>query len=57
MKYLGGTVGASRRHNEEAAAYLDESEVGRVQNPVGPPVPEVCQDTEERPKVAAGASR
>jgi hypothetical protein len=40
--------------DEHAPSTLGHSEVPRVENPEGPPIPEFPQRTEERRKVAAG---
>ena len=40
--------------NEHPSSSLGHSEELSVENPVGPPVPEFCQATEESPKVFAG---
>jgi hypothetical protein len=40
--------------DEHASSTLGHSEVLSVENPVGPPIPELPQSTQERPKVAAG---
>jgi hypothetical protein len=40
--------------NEHPSSSLGHSEELSVENPVGPPVPEFCQATEERPKIFAG---
>ena len=55
----GGAVGVrmsstTEGENEHPSSSLGHSEVLSVENPVGPPVPEFPQATEERPKVAAG---
>ena len=55
----GGAVGVrmsstTEGENEHPSSALGHSEVLSVKNPVGPPVPEFPQATEERPKVAAG---
>jgi hypothetical protein len=38
--------------DEHSPSTLRHSEVASVENPEGPPIPEFCQATEERPKVA-----
>jgi hypothetical protein len=40
--------------NEHPSSSLGHSEELSVENPVGPPVPEFCQATEESPKILAG---
>jgi hypothetical protein len=39
--------------DEHSPSALRHSEVASVENPVGPPIPEFAQRTEERPKVPA----
>jgi hypothetical protein len=39
--------------DEHSPSALRHSEVASVENPVGPPIPEFAQRTEERPKIAA----
>jgi hypothetical protein len=61
-QYLGGTALVSKTSdNDDAAPTLGYSEPSRVQNPVGPPVPEVGQtaenDTEVGTPVAGKESR
>jgi hypothetical protein len=56
---LGGAVGVRMSSttdgtDEHSPSALGHSEEGSVQNPVGPPIPEVSQRSEERPKVPAG---
>jgi hypothetical protein len=58
-QYLGGAE--ARRieakvdgEDEHSSPTLGHSEPLGVQNPEGPPIPELPQATEERPKVAAG---
>jgi hypothetical protein len=58
-KNLGGTVSdrieaSVEGDDEHSPSTLRHSEVASVENPVGPPVPEFAQATDERPKVAAG---
>jgi hypothetical protein len=57
-KYLWGTLSSRidasvEGDDEHAPPTLGHSEVLSVENPVGPPVPEFPQSTEERPKVLA----
>jgi hypothetical protein len=40
--------------DEHSPSALRHSEVASVENPVGPPIPEFPQRTEERPKISAG---
>jgi hypothetical protein len=51
-KYRCGTLPDSKMSdNEHTAASLGQSEVLSVQDSVGPPIPELCQPSEEGAKV------
>jgi hypothetical protein len=57
-KNLGGAVGSktcasTEGDDEHSPSALRHSEVASVENPVGPPIPEFAQATEERPKILA----